>query len=170
MTMKLMCSQQSRCDHQSQCKDTTSILRVSNVLPFFFNFFFCRGQHMWSLGHYVIRSLTFSGCQNPHYKINIYIYFIVSKNDQSKSFLTNDIMTKWQCLFLIMVDSFLLFSWCGWQSFSWTSWHFTGIVDTLLESLTLLLKRLTLFEIGFILKWQKRQLSSQTTAIKLIHS
>ena len=32
-------SQQSRCDHQSQCKDTTSILRVSNVGAFFFSFF-----------------------------------------------------------------------------------------------------------------------------------
>ena len=105
---------------------------------------------MWSLGHYVIRSLTFSGCQNPHYKYKYIFIFIVSKNDQSKSFLTNDIMTKWQrlrvsvsCLFLIMVDSFLLFSWCGWQSFSWTSWHFTGIVDTFTEKVVFFLKELT---------------------------
>ena len=28
-----------------------------------------------------------------------------------------------ECLFLIMVDSFLPISWFGWQSFYWTSWH-----------------------------------------------
>ena len=62
-------SQQSRCDHQSQCKDTTSILRVSNVLPIFFNFFFCRGHSV------------FHSCQLFQKKDNL---FSKSVNDSSK--------------------------------------------------------------------------------------
>ena len=35
------------------------------------------------------------------------------------------------CLFLILVDSFLSFSWCGCHSLYWRSWQFPDIVDSL---------------------------------------
>ena len=53
-----------------------------------------------------------------------------------------------RCLFLILVDSFLLFFWCGWQPFSWTGWHIPKIVDNFTERVDTFLERLTITKLA----------------------
>ena len=93
--------------------------------------------HAWA--HVVV---ALQCCSSKFYyhipKINLYIYiykyisifqYIVNQFFNCNAAKRNSEC----CLFLILVDGLLLFSWCSWQSLYWISWHFPGIVYSFTE-------------------------------------
>ena len=106
-----------------RCKGTTFPLRFTNTSQEIFIFFlalatFCHFVPFAVIWSFVIWSKSKRDVKIHHY-YNKYIYLF---NSEQKTCFRN---RKWpndldhfdhvQCLFLILVDSLLLFSWCSWQ-------------------------------------------------------